>query len=163
MLQQYRPTCPVASIAQVGAKVASLVCLLPHDGGAVLVVGVSVVVVCVHPCQHGAAGWTAHGCGHKCIVEVRPTRTQQAVSLRHEVHGACTQGQCETSCKGTSVEIRSYSKPGFVNAHRTSLLNISRPNLWSNVKIRVTISNQLMISYKFICHMMPGKLDFIAI
>ena len=45
-----------------------LVNVAPHHGRAVVVVGVDVVVVGVHPCQDGAPGGAAHGGGYERAV-----------------------------------------------------------------------------------------------
>lgn len=61
--------------------------LLPEGGGAVVVVGVHLVVVDVEAGQQGGAGRTAHGRGHVCVREVGTAVTKDAKGLGHEVHG----------------------------------------------------------------------------
>ena len=62
-------TCPVPSVVEVHSEGTRLVLGLPGRGGAVLIVGVGVVVVHVLPRQHGGARRAAHGRGHKGVGE----------------------------------------------------------------------------------------------
>lgn len=56
-------TCPVARVVEVHGKGVRLVMGLPRRRGAVLIVGVGVVVVHILPRQDGGAGWATHGRG----------------------------------------------------------------------------------------------------
>lgn len=62
-------TCPVAGVVEVDSKRTRFVLRLPGRRGAVLVVGVSVVVVDVLARQHGRPWRAAHGCGDKGVGE----------------------------------------------------------------------------------------------
>lgn len=64
---------------------------LPGGRGAVLVVGVGVVVVHVLPGEDGGAGGAAHGRGHEGVDEVRPALLHDAPGLVHHLHGTCKQ------------------------------------------------------------------------
>ncbi len=57
--------------------------------GAVVVVGVRVVVVHVHAGQHGAARRTAHGRRHEGVVEGGAAVAQDTPRLRHVVERTC--------------------------------------------------------------------------
>lgn len=65
----YPPTCPVAGVVEIDGKRTRFVLSLPGRRGAVLVVGVSVVVVDVLARQHGGPWRAAHGCGDKSVGE----------------------------------------------------------------------------------------------
>lgn len=65
----YPPTCPVAGVVEIDSKRTRFVLCLPGRRGAVLVVGVSVVVVDVLARQHGGPWRAAHGCGDKSVGE----------------------------------------------------------------------------------------------
>lgn len=69
ILHFYPPTCPVAGVVEIDSKRTRFVLCLPGRRGAVLVVGVSVVVVDVLARQHGGAWRAAHGCGDKSVGE----------------------------------------------------------------------------------------------
>ena len=56
--------------------------------GAVVVVGVRVVVVRVHAGQHGAAGRTAHRRRHEGVVEVSAAILEDPACFRHVVQRA---------------------------------------------------------------------------
>ena len=81
------PTCAVASAVEVDAECSGLVLGLPGGRGAVLVVGVGVVVVHVLPRQHGGARRAAHRRGHKGVGEVGATLLHDAAGLIHGLHG----------------------------------------------------------------------------
>lgn len=61
------PTRSVAGVVEVHGERVRLVVRLPRWRGAVLVVGVSVVVVHVLPRQDGGAGRAAHGGGGESV------------------------------------------------------------------------------------------------
>lgn len=64
---------------------------LPGGRGAVLVVGVGVVVVDVLAGEDGGARGAAHGRGHEGVDEVRPALPHDAPRLVHHLHGPCKQ------------------------------------------------------------------------
>lgn len=61
---------------------------LPGGGGAVLIVGVGVVVVHILPREDGGARGAAHGGGGERVGEVGPTLHHNLTSLIHGLHGA---------------------------------------------------------------------------
>lgn len=73
ILHFYPPTCPVAGVVEIDSKRTRFVLGLPGRRGAVLVVGVSVVVVDVLARQHGGPWRAAHGCGDKSVGERCPS------------------------------------------------------------------------------------------
>ena len=82
------PTCPVAGVVEVDGEGARLVLRLPGRRGAVLVVGVGVVVVDVLPRQHGGARRAAHGRGHKGVGEAGAAVLHDLARLVHHLQGA---------------------------------------------------------------------------
>ena len=64
---------------------------LPGGRGAILIVGVGVVVVDILPGEDGGARGAAHGRGHEGIDEVRPALLHDAPRLVHHLHGTCNQ------------------------------------------------------------------------
>lgn len=72
-------TRPVSGVVEVGGEGAALVRLLPHGRGAVLVVGVHLVVMDVHSGEDGRTRRTAHG---RCGVGLR----EVGAPVLHEVH-----------------------------------------------------------------------------
>ena len=99
-------TCPVAGAVEVHGEGAALVLRLPGGRGAVLVVGVGVVVVHVLSGEDGGPRGAAHGRGHEGVDEVRPALLHDAPGLVHHLHGTCKQSGGErqpgdpTSCTG---------------------------------------------------------------
>lgn len=61
---------------------------LPLRTGAVIVVGVHMVVVHVETCEERAAAGAAHGRGGVGVTEFCPASFQQFQSVRHVVEGA---------------------------------------------------------------------------
>lgn len=59
---------------------------LPRGRGAVLVVGVGVVVVHVLPCQDGGAGRAAHGRRGESVGEMRASFLHDLPSFVHGLH-----------------------------------------------------------------------------
>lgn len=88
-------TCPVARAVEVHGEGAALVLRLPGGRGAVLVVGVGVVVVDVLAGEDGGARGAAHGRGHEGVGEVRPAPLHDAPGLVHHLHGTCNQSPGE--------------------------------------------------------------------
>lgn len=86
-----RLTCPVACAVEVHGEGAALVLGLPGGGGAILVVGVGVMVVDVLAGEDGGSRRAAHGCGHEGVDEVCPALLHDAPRLVHHLHGACEQ------------------------------------------------------------------------
>lgn len=86
-----RLTRAVARAVEVHGEGAALVLRLPGGRGAVLVVGVGVVVVDVLAGEDGGARGAAHGRGHEGVDEVRPALLHDAPRLVHHLHGACNQ------------------------------------------------------------------------
>lgn len=80
---------PVPSIVEVGSEGPRFVGPLPVGRGTVIVVGVHMVVVGVHPGQEGAAGGTAHGGRDKRVIEVDPLVSHYAQGLWHDFHRTC--------------------------------------------------------------------------
>lgn len=68
------------------SKGVRLVVGLPRGRGAVLVVGVGVVVVNILPRQDGGAGRAAHGCGGESVGEVCATLLHDVSSFVHGLH-----------------------------------------------------------------------------
>lgn len=79
-------TCPVTRVIKVHSKCVGLVVRLPWRWGAVLVVGVSVVVVHILPCQDGGPGRTAHGCRGESIRKMRAAFLHDLTSFVHGLH-----------------------------------------------------------------------------
>lgn len=79
-------TCPVACIVEVHCKGADFMLGLPGWRGAVLVVGVGVVVVDVLPCQDRGAGRAAHGSCHKGIDEMSTSMLHDTSCFIHHLH-----------------------------------------------------------------------------
>ncbi len=67
-------------------KCVRLVVGLPRGRGAVLVVGVGVVVVHVLPRQDGGAGRAAHGRGGESVGEMRAALLHDVPSFVHGLH-----------------------------------------------------------------------------
>lgn len=78
---------PVPSIVEVGRKGPRFMGPLPVGRGTVIVVGVHMMVVGVHPGQEGATGGTAHGGRDKRVIEVDPLVSHYAQGLWHDFHG----------------------------------------------------------------------------
>lgn len=83
-------TCPVAGVVQINSEGPRLMLGLPGGRGAVLVVGVGVVVMGVLSRQHGGAGRTAHGRGDERVGEVGPTLFHDPPGLIHDLHRTWT-------------------------------------------------------------------------
>lgn len=82
-------TCPVASVVEVDGEGARLVGGLPGRGGAVLVVGVGVVVVHVLASQHGGARRAAHGRGDEGVDEGGSAALHDPPGFVHHLQGPC--------------------------------------------------------------------------
>lgn len=78
---------PVPSIVEVGRKGPRFMGPLPVGRGTVIIVGVHMMVVGVHPGQEGATGGTAHGGRDKRVIEVDPLVSHYAQGLWHDFHG----------------------------------------------------------------------------
>lgn len=78
---------PVPSIVEVGRKGPRFMGPLPVGRGTVIVVGVHMMVVGVHPGQEGTTGGTAHGGRDKRVIEVDPLVSHYAQGLWHDFHG----------------------------------------------------------------------------
>lgn len=59
---------------------------LPRGRGAVLIVGVGVVVVHILPSKDGGAGRATHGCGGESIGEMRSALLHHVSSFVHGLH-----------------------------------------------------------------------------
>lgn len=79
---------------------------LPGGRGAVLVVGVGVMVVHILPGEDGGPRGAAHGRGHEGVDEVRPTLLHDAPCLVHHLHGTCNRAG------GEMPPVGSNSRPG---------------------------------------------------
>lgn len=88
-------TCPVAGAVEIHGKGAALVLGLPRGRGAILVVGIGVVVVDVLPGEDGGARGAAHGRGDEGVDEVRAALLHDAPRLVHHLHGTCNQSRRE--------------------------------------------------------------------
>lgn len=80
--------CAVSGVGEVRGEGARLVAGLPLRRGAVVVVGVDVVVVHVHAGQQAGARRAAHGRRHVRVPELRAAVAQQPQRARHEVQRA---------------------------------------------------------------------------
>lgn len=87
ILQQHEfITCSVAGVVEVHSKGVWLVMGLPRRRGAVLVVGVGVVVMHILPRQDGGAGRAAHGRGGEGIGEMSSTFLHDVPGFVHGLH-----------------------------------------------------------------------------
>jgi len=85
-------TCFIANILQVGCKGVRLMVPHPLGWGAVVVVGVHVVVVHIQPCQDGTAGRAAHGRGDEGVDEVGTLLYHLLLQLGHCLQGPWSTG-----------------------------------------------------------------------
>jgi hypothetical protein len=81
-------SCPVSGVGQVGGEGPRLVGGLPLRAGAIVVVGVDVVVVDVHPGQERGPRGTAHGRRDVGVPELGALVPDGAQRLRHKVQRA---------------------------------------------------------------------------
>lgn len=79
-------TCPIPCVIEVYCKCANFMLSLPGRRWAVFIVGVGVVIVDIFPCKNRRAGWTAHGCRHKCIDEVSTSLFHYPPCFIHHLH-----------------------------------------------------------------------------
>lgn len=80
-------TRPVSGVVEVGGEGATFVRLLPHGRGAVLVIGVHLVVMDVHSGEDGRTRRTTHGRGGVGLREVGASVLHEVHKLRHVVEG----------------------------------------------------------------------------
>lgn len=106
-------TCSIASVVKIYSKSPRLMHGLPRGWGAVLIVGVDIVVVHILPSEHGWPWWTAHGCGHKSIGESGPSMLHNLPGFIHDLQRPwkaqsqhCSV-QCNTRVPVCSVPLRS--------------------------------------------------------
>lgn len=82
------PTCSVACVREVSGKGPSFVRSLPLSAGTIVIVGVNLVIVDVHPRQQRRPRWTAHGGSYVSVSELRPLVSDALQSLWHEIQRA---------------------------------------------------------------------------
>lgn len=78
-------TCSVSSVGEVGGERSSFVSGLPLSAGTVVVVGVDVVVVDVHPREKGGSRRAAHGGSDVRVPNFGPLIANRTQRPRHEI------------------------------------------------------------------------------
>lgn len=81
-------TCPVAWVVEVDSKGVRLVVGLPRGWGAVLVVGIGMVIMHIFSRQDGGAGWAAHWRGGESVWKMCAALFHDVPSFVHGLHRA---------------------------------------------------------------------------